>query len=165
MMVCVVQLLLLVIAIEIGFSQDCTPPETKDLKILLEDIIGGGNSAATPNITLADFKVVCRSYGKQQDLLRAVSVVIEYICSGHDNCPVAAPALEQIDFECIRGQWSNSVLGMTANTRSTNPEASFTTTSREDCAQCIAPELAKKFSFITDSITHCRGQYYTTGMK
>ncbi|CAI8015997.1 Sushi, von Willebrand factor type A, EGF and pentraxin domain-containing protein 1, partial [Geodia barretti] len=45
---------------------------------------------------------------------------------------------------------------MTANTRSTNPEASFTTTSREDCAQCIAPELGEKFSFITDSITHCR---------
>ena len=152
----VIHLLLLVTAIERVCSQDCAPPKTPDLKIILEDIIRAGNSDAAPNITLIDFKVVCSAYGKQQNLLRAVSVVVEYKCSGHASCPVA-PGVEQIEFECISGRWSSSVLGATANIHSTNPEASLSTPTREDCSQCMSPELAREFSFITDSITHCVG--------
>ena len=154
---CVVQLLFVVTAIERSASQDCVPPSTTDLEIVLGLIIGGVDSAVTPNITLSDFKIVCRVHGEQRDLLRAVSVVVEYTCSSHANCP-AATALEQIESECINGQWSSNELGSPANIRSTNPEANLATVTKGDCSHCISPQLASKFSLTTDNITHCRGE-------
>ena len=121
-------------------------------------IIGGvDSSASTPSIMLSAFKVVCRVHGEQRDLLRAVSVVVEYSCSSNSNCP-AATALEQIESECIRGQWSSSALGGTANIRSINPEANLKTNTRDDCSHCLSPQLASDFSLTTDSVTHCRGE-------
>ena len=141
-----------------GYSQDCTPPTAADLENVLKTIIGGANSTAVPVVT--DFQTVCRAYSKQKDLLRAVSVVVEYKCSGHENCPEGM-VLEQIESECVNERWSSSVLGNNEGIRSTTTEASLTTPTRENCSLCLSPELANQMITTTiDVVTHCVGILY-----
>ena len=141
-----------------GFSKSCTLPKTGEIEKVIALIIGGGDGAP-PDVTLSDYQTVCRAYDKQQDLARAVSVVVEYTCSGHASCP-AGRVLEQIESECIAGQWTNSVLGSTAGVHSPtiDHEATLTTTTREDCSFCLSPYLASHRSLTTDIITHCVGE-------
>ena len=147
-------LLLVTILLEKGVCQDCAQPTDKDLMRLLKD---GGNSTGEFNITLYYSQIVCRAYGRQKDLLRLVSVVVEYTCSGHKMCQ-RGTVLEQIESECIAGHWANTVLGSTDYVRSTATQASLTVAARDDCSFCLSPELAANKSLKTDSVTHCVGE-------
>ena len=84
--------------------------------------------------------------------------MVEYTCTGHFNCP-SGTAVEQFDSQCNSGAWSRSVQGDVDNTRTVNPTANFSTTTREDCAFCFSPALASNLRLTTDNVTHCVGRY------
>lgn len=165
-LLCFVQLLLVIG----GYCDNCILPTATDLERVLKLIIYNGESTEEFNITISDFNVVCSAYGTQKDSysLRSISAVVNYSCStslptnstclGHPSCN-RATVLEQVESECVNGQWSNSVLGSSANLRSIITEASLTTKRRVDCYFCLSPELAGNLSFTTDRVTHCTGMY------
>ena len=153
----------LVVAVVAGicFCQDCSFPTNDDLEAVIVKVIRSGDSSDPPTVTVAEFHPVCLAFGQQEDHYRLVSVVVEYTCSGHVNCP-SDTAVEQIESECDSGVWSNTVLGSTENTRSVTTDASFNTTTREDCSFCLTAELANNIiSVTTDSVTHCVGECIT----
>ena len=136
--------------------QECSYPTNDDLKDVIELIIASGDSSTKPSVNMIRFHPVCLAFSEKQSLYRSLSIVVEYTCSGHANCP-SGTAKEQIESDCINRQWSNRVLGMSENTRSLTTSANFSTTTREDCAFCLSPELANMFSLKTDTVTHCVG--------
>ncbi|CAI8041015.1 hypothetical protein GBAR_LOCUS22791, partial [Geodia barretti] len=149
--------LLLVAVIMVGTSSQqhyCSYPSSTELESVIAAIIASGDAAAKPTITLLDFNPVCRSFTDRQDLLRGVSVVVQYTCSGHSSCR-SGTAVEQIESGCESGQWSIRVEGSTSFTRSESTEASLSTTAREDCSACASPELTNTLDITTDSVTHC----------
>ena len=149
----------LVVAVVAGICtcQDCSFPTNNDLEEVIADIIETGDSSADAVINVMRFHPVCLAFGAQQDRYRLVSVVVEYTCSGHDDCP-SGTAVEQIESECNSGVWSNTVQESVFDTRSLPPDASFTTTTREDCSFCLSPELASSIGPTTDNVTHCVGE-------
>ena len=150
----VVQLL---VVLDGGFSQGCAPPTAADLENVMRITIGDGSSSEVLQLAFIEFNIVCRAYGMEINFLRGVSVVVQYTCSGSRMCPTGT-ALEQIDTECVGGQWAASVLGSTDFIRSTTTKASLNTTTREDCSFCFSPELAGNLSLTSDTITHCVGE-------
>ena len=95
--------LLVAVVVETGYSQDdCNPPTASDLETVIATIIQAGDSAAPPQITLSNSNIVCRAFSQQQDLLRVVSVVVEYTCTGHSNCQ-SGTVVEQIESGCQSG--------------------------------------------------------------
>ena len=106
--------LAVLVAVVIGtaYSQEngCMSPTTNDLESVISAILAVGESGSPPLITLSNFTVVCRAFAQQQDLLRSVSVVVEYTCTGADTCP-SGTAVEQIESGCQSGSWSNIVFG------------------------------------------------------
>ena len=150
---------MLVVAVVAGICscQDCSFPTNDDLEEVISEIIATGDSSADVVINVMRFHPVCLAFGAQQDRYRLVSVVVEYTCSGHDDCP-SGTAVEQIESECNSGEWSNTVQGSVLDTRSVPPDANFTTTTREDCSFCLSPELASSIGPTTDSVTHCVGK-------
>ena len=149
----------LVVAVVAGICscQDCSFPTNGDLEQVITDIIQFGDSSSIPTVTVARFHPVCLAFGQQQDRYRLVSVVVEYTCSGNTNCP-SDTAVEQIESECINGAWSNIVQSSALDTRSVPPDASFNTTTRENCSFCLSPELADGMGATTDTVTHCVGE-------
>ncbi|CAI8036469.1 Sushi, von Willebrand factor type A, EGF and pentraxin domain-containing protein 1 [Geodia barretti] len=149
-------LLVAVVMVGTSYSQQhyCSYPSSTELESVIAAIIASGDAAAEPTITLLDFNPVCRSFTDRQDLLRGVSVVVQYTCSGHSNCR-SGTVVEQIESGCERGKWSIRVEGSTSFTRSESTEASLSTTAREDCSACVSPELASSLGVTTDSVTHC----------
>ena len=153
--------LLVVVVAGVCLCQDCSFPTNDDLEEVIVNIIRLGDSSSIPIVTIARFHPVCLAFGAQQDRYRLVSVVVEYTCSGHTNCP-SGTAVEQIESECGSGIWSNTVLSSTDNTRSVPPDASFNTTTREDCSFCLTAELANNIIGVTtDNVTHCVGECIT----
>ena len=154
-------LLLVAIMIETGYSQDdgCMPPTTSDLEAVVAKIIQGGESGPLPVITLIRSNIVCRAFAEQEDLLRIVSVVVEYTCTGSGNCPPDT-AVEQIESGCDSGSWSNTVTGSSdpANIRTQSPVATLSTTGRDDCSFCLSTPLATDQGATTDTVTHCVGE-------
>ena len=153
----------LVVAMVAGLcscQEECLFPTYDDLEQVISEIIPTGDSPSAPDVTVMDFHPVCLAFGQQQDHYRLVSVVVNYTCSGNTNCP-SSTAVEQIESGCVSGVWSNEVEGNVDFTRSTTTEASFTTTTREDCSFCLSPELADTLGPTTDSITHCVGECIT----
>ena len=154
---------LVVVVIGTAYSQDgCMSPTTSDLQSVISAIITAGDVVAPPQITLLNFAVVCRAFAQQQDFLRSVSVVVEYTCTGHPNCPSGA-IVEQIESGCEGGSWSNTVEGSSDPTeiRTQSPEATLSTTaSREDCSLCLSTQLAENLGLgiTTDPVTHCIGE-------
>ena len=143
-----------------GCSQDdCNPPSTGDLESVIATIIQAGDSAAPPQITLSNSNVVCRAFSQQQDLLRVVSVVVEYTCNGHPNCQ-SGTAVEQIESGCQSGSWSNIVFGSSEPSEivSVPNGANFSTTGRDDCSFCLSTQLAENLGATTDPVTHCVGE-------
>ena len=134
-------------------QQECSLPTNDDLEQVIVNIIGFGDSSSLPTVTVARFHPVCLAFGQQQDHYRLVSVVVEYTCSGHGNCP-SGTAVEQIESECdsTSGVWSNTVQGSVLDTRS--PDVSFTTTTS---SFCLSTELASSLGPTTDNVTHCVG--------
>ena len=158
------QVNVLIVAVVAGIcscQQECSLPTNDDLEQVITDIIQFGDSSSLPTVTVARFHPVCLAFGQQQDRYRLVSVVVEYTCSGNINCP-SDTAVEEIESECFSGVWSNIVLGSTDNTRSVTTDASFNTTTREDCSFCLSPELASSLGPITDNATHCVGKCITS---
>ena len=155
------QLLLFTLFATSGNCQDCSYPTNDDVEGVIRKIITSSQeSPANPSVNINQFHVICLAFGYQKDLYRAVSVVVEYTCSGNSNCPVGS-VVEQIESECDDGDWSlvSSVQGSIEDTRSQSPLADFSTEMREDCSFCLSPELAGRVSLITDLNTHCIGKH------
>ena len=140
--------------------QKCSLPTNNDLEEVIKDIIEVDDSSSTPNVNVTHFHPVCLAFDDVQDRYRAVSVLVEYTCSGHPNCP-SGTVVEQIESECDNGVWSNVVRGSMDHTHSQTTEASFSTPTREDCSLCVSHELGASLSLVTDSVTHCVGEYVT----
>ena len=159
-------LLLVAAVIGTSYSQDCELPTASDLVGVIPSIIQGGDAAAPPTINLTELHFVCRSFTEEQDRLRGVSVVVQYTCTGHSNCPSGSATVpgvvEQMEFGCVSGQWTNDVEGISNSNliRSQNTQATVSTTTRDDCSACLSLELASSLrgSVTTDSITHCVGK-------
>ena len=156
--------LLLVVAVVVGtgYCQSCSPHTASDLETVLEYIIQSGDASTVPVINLMNFNVVCRTFSQEEDLLNKVSVVVEYTCSGHSNCP-SGTVREQIESDCRSGSWNNSELGITNTTltRRTTPIATLSTTAREDCNDCVSPTAAAESVITPDPVTHCVGEWIT----
>ena len=136
--------------------QDCTYPTNDDLKDVIKLKSEYRDNSTAPTIDVITFHPVCLAFSEKQGFYRSVSVVVQYTCSGHANCP-STDAEEQIESDCINGRWSKNVLYFSLNTSSIATLANFSTTTREDCAFCLSPELANRFSLATDTVTHCVG--------
>ena len=158
-------LVVLVVATVAGICscQMCTLPTSGDLEDVITNIFQADDSVTTPNVDVMSFHPVCLAFDDVQDHYRAVSVLVEYTCSGHSSCPSGA-AVEQIESECSSGVWSNTVRGSPEFTRSTTPEASFSTSTRQDCVFCVSPDLVEQagLSLSPDSVTHCVGESLNT---
>ena len=153
---------ILIVAVVVGtcFCQECSFPTNDDLEEVIADIVETGNSSTDAVVNVMRFHPVCLAFGQQQDRYHLVSVVVEYTCSGNTNCS-SDTAVEQIESQCNDGVWSNIVLGSTNDTRSVSTDASFTTTTREDCSFCLSPERASSIGHTTDTVTHCVGECIT----
>ena len=160
--------LALAVVVGIGYCQDCSPPTASDLETVLAAIIQSGDASTDPNITIADFEVVCRAFSQQEDLLRGVSVVVEYTCDDHANCPMGT-VTEQIESGCSSGSWINRVAGTTDPTRlrTASPTANLSTTARDDCRSCLSELLADDAGagVTTDPVTHCVGEWITGSVQ
>ena len=155
------EILLVIALVGISHAQtDCPEPQVTDIETVIADIIVAGDASAPPDITLLNSNVVCRAFGEQQGLLRGVSVVVEYTCTGHSDCQTDT-VLEQIESGCPSGNWTNSVGGTTATNfiRSPLDGSSLSTTAREDCSRCFSTQLANDAGVSTDPVTHCVGEY------
>ena len=144
----------LIVAIVAGIcscQEECSFPTNDDLEQAIAAIIEIRDRSNDADVNVMRFHPVCLAFGQQQDRYRHVSVVVEYTCSGNTNCP-SGTAVEQIETGCASGVWFNRV------TRSITTEASFTTTTREDCSFCFSPEIAGSEGATTDSVTHCVGE-------
>ena len=161
-------LVVLVVATVAGICscQKCTLPTSRDLEDVIEDIIANDDGSPTPSVNVMSFHPVCLALDDVQDRYRAVSVIVEYTCSGNTRCP-SGTAVEQIESECDNGVWSNVVQGSIEYTRSPTPEANFSTSTRQDCVLCVSPELdvASELSLSSDSVTHCVGEYVKCILK
>ena len=134
-------------------------PTTSDLECVISTILAAGDSRYPPQITLSNFTVVCRAFAQQQDLLRFVSVVVEYTCTGHSNC-LSGTLVQQIESGCQGGSWSNNVHGSYTFNQpfyilSPSPQANLSTSGRNDCSFCASPQV---FYHTIDTITHCSGE-------
>ena len=158
------QFKILFVAIVAGICscQECTLPTSGDLEDVIADIIEADDSSSTPNVNVMSFHPVCLALDDVQDRYRTVSVLVEYRCTGNPSCP-SGTVVEQIESECDNGDWSYLVQGSPEFTRSQTSEASFLTSTREDCAFCVSPELDVEagLSLSPDSVTHCVGEYVT----
>ena len=139
-------------------QMDCLEITEAELETVIKDNIPEHRDRGTPTVDVLDFHPVCLAYSQKRDRYRYVSVVVEYTCTGNDNCP-SGTAVEQFESECNGETWSHSVQSDVDNTRTENPTANFSTTAREDCAFCFSPATAAVFSVTSDTVTHCLGRY------
>ena len=139
-------------------QMDCPEITETALENVIRNSIPTGDSPATPTVDVLSFHPVCLAYSQERDRYRFVSVVVEYTCTGNANCP-SGTAVEQFESQCSGGAWSHSVQSNTDDTRTENPTANFSTTTREDCAFCFSPALATTLNITTDIDTHCVGKY------
>ena len=139
--------------------QDCIYPTQEDLEDVIKQIIAyPDESPDIVSVDVTDFHVVCLAFGYDKDLYRAVSVIVEYTCSGDSNCPMGTQVVEQIESECEAGNWStvHSVQDSTEYTHS-ETNAGFSTAVWENCSLCLSNTLAERVSLTTDPVTHCVG--------
>ena len=139
-------------------QMDCPEITETALKDVIGNNIPTGYDPHPPTVDVLSFHPVCLAYSQERDRYRFVSVVVEYICTGHANCP-SGTAVEQFDSQCSGGTWSHSVEGDVDNIRTVDPTANFSTTTKEDCAFCFSPALASNLRLTTDTVTHCVGRY------
>ena len=134
---------------------DCALPTNSDIKNVIESEIPSGENPAQPQITLLNVHHVCRAVSRERGRYRFVSVLVEYMCEGSALCPDGT-VTEQFAIGCLNGNWTNNVQGNTANIRTENPTATFSTELREDCSFCFSPELAIIIGAPEpDEETHC----------
>ena len=147
------------VRLQLSRCQSCPEPTTASLADVISQVIQSGDATTDPVITIANFEVVCRAFSREEDLLRGVSVVVEYTCTDHANCPMGT-VTEQIESGCSSGSWNNNVGGVTASShiRTTAPIATLSTTARDDCSFCFSDLLAADAGVTTDPVTHCVGE-------
>ena len=145
----------------LGFAscqRDCAFPTNSDLEVVITGIIETGDSPATPVINVVRYHPLCLAFSRERDRYRAVSVLVEYTCTGNTNCQ-GDMLLEQIESECDSGVWSNAVLGNNEHLRRRDPVSTFSTNTREDCSFCVSPTLANVLiippSYFPDDVHHC----------
>ena len=141
-------------------QSSCPSPTNAELEEVIGLIILAGDNAAAPDVELIDYEIVCSAFGEQEGLLRQVSVVVEYTCTGHGNC-LSGTVIEQIESQCNGGSWSNNVGGSTDDVLLESPTATLTTPGRDDCAFCLSPDKAESVELnapVPDDGTHCVGQ-------
>ena len=143
---------------------DCDLPTSSDLKDVITEALIFGDNPTTPNISVTNFHSVCLAHGQERDRYRYLSVVVEYTCINSGNCP-SSSAVEQFETECDGGMWDYEVLSSSINTRTQNPTANFSTTTRGDCLLCLSPELASGSSLITDDLTHCVRKFHNSTLN
>ena len=133
----------------------CALPTKGDLKKVIEEIF----KAPITTVDVMNFHLVCLAFDDVQDRYRGVSVLVEYTCSGHGNCP-SGTAVEQIESECDNGVWSNTVHGftVTVSNRSQTTKASWETSTQKNCSFCLSPKL-ESHRYVIDPVTHCVGEY------
>ena len=146
-----------------GVSSQMDCPEITEAALednVIVKSIPTGEGSHTLTVDVMSFHPVCLAYSQERDRYRFVSVVVEYTCTGHANCP-SGTAVEQFDSQCSSGTWSHSVQGDVDNTRTVDPTANFSTTTREDCAFCFSPATVTGLGStrVTDNVTHCVGRY------
>ena len=163
-------LVVLVVATVAGIcscqQQMCTLPTSGDLEDVIGSILQIEDFPSTPTVNVMSIHPVCLALDDVQDRYRAVSVLVEYTCTGSPSCP-SGTVVEQIESECFNGVWSNIVQGSPEFIRSQTSEASFSTSTRQDCVLCVSPELDVEASLTLspDNVTHCVGQYVTCILK
>ena len=137
--------------------QKCTLPTNSDLEEVIKDIIETDDNSTRPFVNVMSFHPVCLAFDDMKDLYRVVSVIVNYTCTDNPSCP-SGTAVEQIECRCHNGVWISVVPGPEL-TRSQTTEASFSTSTRENCSFCMSPELEATVGLAlrTDSVTHCTG--------
>ena len=139
----------------VSCQSDCALPTNSDIANVIESAIPSGDNPVQPQITLLNVRHVCRAFSEERGRYRLVSVLVEYMCEGSALCPDGT-VTEQFAIGCDSGNWTNSVRGNTANIRTENPTATFSTELREDCSFCFSPELADSITAPPpDEETHC----------
>ena len=137
---------------------DCNLPTSSDLEDVITVALIFGDNPTTPNINVTKIHPVCLAHGQERDRYRFLSVVVEYTCSNNGNCPHGS-AVEQFESQCNGGTWTSQVLASSGDTRTQNPTANFSTTTRGDCFLCLSPEKLSDSSLTTDNLTHCVRKY------
>ena len=141
-------------------DRGCASPTRSQLEnAVIGPIVENGANPGTAVIELMDYRIVCRAFDLQQDLLQYVSVVVQYSCTGHENCP-SGTAKEQFEASCNDGQWGIGVLGASASFHSMPTEGTSITTARDDCFLCASQALISSVSYplTADPLTHCTGE-------
>ena len=115
-----------------------------------------GDPSAPVTVQVHATHVVCLRSGRTRDTFSAVSVIVNYTCTGPPSASECTgnPTLSQFEFECVRTSWSASVGGSAANIITTPPDGSFSTPRRSDCGVCVSPMRAS-FSGLTNNSQHC----------
>ena len=138
---------------------DCALPTGSEIETVLIDIIAVGDSSSTPDIDVISFTPRCLAVSEQRDRYRAISILVNYTCTGNTLCPDGDIGEEQIESDCVNGVWSNVVLGGTDFTRDATPEdAPASDPTRRDCAFCASPDLAMANGIQSDDVYHCIGE-------
>ena len=140
-------------------AMDCALPTDSEIEAVLREIIPTGDSPSTPDINVISFTPRCLAVSQQRDRYRAISILVNYTCTGNTLCPAGGMGEEQIESECVNGVWSNEVLGSAEFTRDISPEdASASVPTRQDCAFCASPTLAMASEIQSDDVYHCVGE-------
>ena len=140
-------------------AMDCALPTGSEIEAVLRELIAVGDSASTPDINVISFTPRCLAVSEQRDRYRAISILVNYTCTGNPLCP-AGGGEEQIESDCVNGVWGNEVLGGASDlTRDTTPEdAPASVPTRQDCAFCASPDLAMTNGIQSDDVYHCVGE-------
>ena len=139
-------------------TMDCALPTGSEIEAVLRELIEVGESPSPATIDVISITPRCLAVSQQRDRYRAISVIVNYTCTGNILCP-AGGGEEQIESECNNGVWSHAIFGSTGFTRDTTPEdvpASVPT--RRDCAFCASPDLAMAVGIQSDDVYHCVGE-------
>jgi len=139
-------------------QMDCPEFTEAAMENVIANYIETGDNPQPPILDILRLRPVCLAYSQERDRYRFVSVVVEYTCTGHANCP-SGTAVEQFDSQCSSGTWRHSVLSDVDNARRENPTADISTTTREDCALCLSPATAAGLGLTTDNVAHCVGMF------
>ena len=138
---------------------DCALPTGSEIEAVLRELIAVGDSASTPDINVISFTPRCLAVSEQRDRYRAISILVNYTCTGNTLCPAGGTGEEQIESQCVNGFWSHVVFGSAEFTRDATPEdAPASVPTRRDCAFCASLALAMANGIQSDDVYHCVGE-------
>ena len=149
--------LLSVLAYAQGLDQ-CPEITQSQVQTLIRNSYGGGDDPDLPDVTVRNFRIVCRATGPSRFMYRFLSLVAEYDCDGA-ACE-DANIVGQFDTQCIDGEWRAMVISFSNDEIRTVPaNGNFNTVPTSNCSLCLTPERAISFRLVTDTETHCLGKH------